>query len=212
MSHLGNKMNIFMSTFGAFLIDCVESVSDKIPKSVKAFTDRSKYMWTYKEVTDFYSDVYCFITDNYNILLVCINLILLIDFIYKSLCFVSARISLVNEKIVVDRESHNNSLGREKMEQEFILTKKKLSDIEEILVDGLYNDPDYLAYKEEKWTFSMLKEKAVHMGLPVVNWGSNKSLAFAIRTTEQLKKIIDIIEPTYPDGYETQEMIDEEDE
>ena len=90
--------------------------------------------------------------------------------------------------------------------------QKKLKDIEEIMISGSYNDPEYLAYDGEEWTFDLLKEKAIQMELPNVNWGSKATLGFVVRTVEQLKKIGDIVEPVYPDGYETQEMVEEKEE
>lgn len=84
--------------------------------------------------------------------------------------------------------------------------EKKIWDIEAIMIDGLYNDPQYLAYEGDKWTFSALQEKAWEMGIPAgLTWGSKATLSYVLRTVEQLTKIGDIVEPVYPDGYETEE-------
>jgi hypothetical protein len=90
--------------------------------------------------------------------------------------------------------------------------EKKLNDIEEIMVCGEYNDADYLSYDSEDWNMYLLNEKAIQMELPDVSWGSRGALAFAIRSAELLNKIVAIVQPVYPDGYETQEMVEEDSE
>ena len=72
------------------------------------------------------------------------------------------------------------------------------------------NDPDYMSYDGEEWTFERLNKKAIKMGLPDINWGSREVLSYVLRLFEQLLKIGKIVEPIYPDGYETQEMDDED--
>jgi len=85
--------------------------------------------------------------------------------------------------------------------------EKKNKDIEDIMIDGLYNDPQYLAYEGDEWTFAALQEKALEMGIPsrAVYWGSKPTLSYVLRVVEQLTKIGDIVKPVYPDGYETEE-------
>jgi hypothetical protein len=87
-----------------------------------------------------------------------------------------------------------------------VFLQNKLNDIEEIMTSGEYNDRDYLAYDGEEWTMNLLREKAIQLELPDVHWGSRVTLGYVIRIVEQLTKIGDIIEPVYPDGYETDEI------
>ena len=88
---------------------------------------------------------------------------------------------------------------------------QKMKNIEEIFVDGCYNDPEYLAYNGDGWTMDLLKDKAIQMGYPDVDRGSRVSLTYVIWVLEQLQRIEEIVKPTYPDGYETQEMDEEGD-
>ena len=100
-------------------------------------------------------------------------------------------------------------------EYESELKNKKLQDardnIEEIMIDGTYNDPDYLGYEGEEWNMKKLKEKAKSLNIPNFHFSSKKAYAYIIRVVEQLSKIENIIEPNYPDGYETKEMSDDND-
>lgn len=100
-------------------------------------------------------------------------------------------------------------------EYESELKNKKLQDvrnnIEEILIDGTYNDPEYLGYEGEEWNMKKLKEKAKSFNIPNFNFSSKKAYAYIIRAVEQLSKIENIIEPNYSDGYETEEMSDDDD-
>ena len=100
-------------------------------------------------------------------------------------------------------------------EYESELKNKKLQEdrnnIEEIMIDGTYNDPDYLGYEGKEWTMKKLKEKAKSLNIPNFYLSSKKTYAYIIRTVEQLSKIENIIEPSYPDGYETEEICDDDD-
>lgn len=87
-----------------------------------------------------------------------------------------------------------------------VILKNKMDNIANILTDGGYNDPAHLSYTGSKWTMNLLKEKAIHLGIPELYWGSRTSLAYVLRAIEQLKRIEKIVEPVYPDGYETEEM------
>ena len=78
------------------------------------------------------------------------------------------------------------------------------------MVDGIYNDPEYLGYEGDKWNMKKLKEKATSLNIPNFYFSSKKAYAYIIRTVEQLSKIENIIEPDYPDGYETEEMREED--
>ena len=99
-------------------------------------------------------------------------------------------------------------------EYESELKNKKSQDIrdniEEIMIDGTYNDPDYLGYEGEEWNMKKLKEKAKYLNIPNFHISSKKAYAYIIRAVEQLSKIENIIEPNYPDGYETEEMCDDD--
>lgn len=86
----------------------------------------------------------------------------------------------------------------------------KLEGIEKVIVDGCYNDPENLAYDGVEWTMNLLNERAIQMEIPRYHWNSRESLRYVIRVVEQLKKIESIVQPAYPDGYETQEMEYEE--
>jgi len=77
-------------------------------------------------------------------------------------------------------------------------------DIEEIMIDGLYNDPEYIGYEGEEWDMKKLKQKANSLNIPNFYFSSKKAYAYIIRTVEQLSKIENIIEPEYPDGYQTE--------
>ena len=90
--------------------------------------------------------------------------------------------------------------------------EQKNKDIEAIMIDGLYNDPKYLAYEGDEWTFTALAKKADEMKIPRLTWGGKATLSYILRTVEQLTKIGDIIEPVYPDGYETEEWPDSQEE
>ena len=89
---------------------------------------------------------------------------------------------------------------------EFNHLHRKQKEIDEILVDGVYNDCRYLAYDSELWTMKDLKKKAEEMDIPDIYWGNKDAISHVIRLTEQIKKISDIIEPVYPCGYETEPM------
>lgn len=109
------------------------------------------------------------------------------------------------KRLVKTTESLNN-LNKNANELEENISTSKLEKIEEIMVDGCYNDPEYLVYDGEEWTMSLLEEKAVQMEIPIYSWKDRKALQYVIRLVEQFKKIEDIVQPFYPDGYETQEM------
>lgn len=102
----------------------------------------------------------------------------------------------------------------ETSEYESELKNKKLQDlrdnIEEIMIDGTYNDPDYLGYEGEEWNMKKLKEKAKSLHIPNFHLKSEKAYAYIIRAVEQLSRIENIIEPNYPDGYDTEEMCDDD--
>jgi hypothetical protein len=84
-----------------------------------------------------------------------------------------------------------------------------IKNIESIMIDECYNDPDCLKYEEKEWTIKKLKKKAIQMGLPDIKWGSKVAVAFVMRIKDQLVRINEIVEPLYKDGYETQEMKEE---
>mgnify|MGYP000604226607 CR=1 FL=1 len=269
MSHFGNNLNIVMSTISAFLVSCVDTLTEKIPESAKDFDYKTNTTWAYASattfMTGFYADAYTFFVENHNVLLCIFHLVLFVDFFVRRSRLTSACMSLTKDKANVERERRLHTLARVVNEQKFeekerllecfqrnystqqkmhisieamiahgtdvvetgkklqedqknlsdsqlSVLQKKLKDIEEIMISGSYNDPDYLAYDGEEWTFDLLKEKAIQMELPNVNWGSKATLGFVVRTVEQLKKIGDIVEPVYPDGYETQEEEEEVEE
>lgn len=105
---------------------------------------------------------------------------------------------------------HSDEVFKLKSQWDEVLKNKKLQDlrdnIEEIMIDETYNDPDYLGYEGEEWNMKKLKEKAKSLNIPNFHFSSKKAYAYIIRTVEQLSKIENIIEPNYPDGYETEEM------
>ena len=90
--------------------------------------------------------------------------------------------------------------------QQSTLLQKKLKDIELIMIDGSYNDYNYLAYDGPEWTMKRLKKKAAEMKIPEINWANRTALGYVIRLVEQLSRISDIVEPVYPNGYETEDM------
>lgn len=92
--------------------------------------------------------------------------------------------------------------------QSFLL-QKKLDDIELIMIDGSYNDPEFLSYGGKEWTLEKLKKKAAEMSIPAINLVDRSTLSYVLRITEQLFLIKDIVQPVYPNGYETQEMEDD---
>lgn len=79
------------------------------------------------------------------------------------------------------------------MESDF---NQKLDDIESILAKCDYNGSE--------WTMELLNKKADELKLPKINWKSRSVLAYFIRTTDQLSKIGKIIEPMYPNDYDTE--------
>lgn len=84
----------------------------------------------------------------------------------------------------------------------------KLNKIRDIFVSEEYNDPEYLLYDE--WNITKLKDKARQLKITLLSTyrvNSRRSLAYAIRLTEQRNRIEEIVEPVYPDGYETEEMV-----
>lgn len=91
---------------------------------------------------------------------------------------------------------------------------KKLQEdrdnIEKIMTDITYNDPEYTLYEGKEWNMKKLKEKAKSLNIPDFYFSSKKAYSYIIRTVEQLSKIENIIEPKYQDGYETEEMSDED--
>jgi hypothetical protein len=107
----------------------------------------------------------------------------------------------VVEEVKKLQENHSNLV-----DSQVVIFMKKINDIEEIMIDGSYNDLEYLKYDGEEWTMDLLKEKAIQMEIPSVKWGSKAAIGFVLRTVEQLIKIGEIVEPLYPDGYETQDM------
>jgi hypothetical protein len=85
---------------------------------------------------------------------------------------------------------------------------EKVDKIREIFVAGEYNDPEYLIY--DKWNITKLKKKAKELKITLFSSyriNSRLSLAYTIRLTEQRNRIEEIVEPLYPDGYETEEMV-----
>ena len=102
----------------------------------------------------------------------------------------------------------NNLLNQHKQidKQQNIILQKKLKDIELIMIDASYNDADYLAYDGSQWTMERMKKKADDMKIPEIHWGNRTALGYVLRTVEQLSRIGDIVEPVYPDGYETEDM------
>lgn len=89
--------------------------------------------------------------------------------------------------------------------------QKDRDNIEEIMVDGAYNDNEYLGYEGDEWDMKKLKEKAKSLNIPNFYFSSKKAYSYIIRIVEQLSRIENIIEPNYPDGYETEEMCNEDD-
>lgn len=105
-----------------------------------------------------------------------------------------------------DLSNHRDLRNLDTVLNDIIAYKKKIKDVEDILIDGDYNDELYLAYDSDDWTMKKLKEKAISMGIPDMNWGSRSSIGNIIRMTEIVQKIDNIIKPTYPDGYDTDEL------
>ena len=85
---------------------------------------------------------------------------------------------------------------------------KLLKEIEKVMVDGSYNDPDYLIFSN--MTVNELQNKAKTLKIPDFAWGTKQALAHVLRLTDQLNNMIEIVQPIYPDGYETEDMSDSE--
>jgi hypothetical protein len=113
---------------------------------------------------------------------------------------------------VVENGKKLQKLQEELEEKQSVVFQQKLKDIEAIMINDCYNDSEYLKYDSEEWTMDLLKEKAIQMNIPEIQWGNKTVIGFVIRTVEQLVKIGDIVEPVYPSGYETQEMSDDDEE
>ncbi len=89
-------------------------------------------------------------------------------------------------------------------QSEYTILNKKLFQIENVMVSEEYNDPDYLIFSD--MTMSELKTESKLLNLPNCNWGCKQALAHCIRLTKQLNDLIEIVQPVYPDGYETESM------
>jgi hypothetical protein len=141
-------------------------------------------------------------------ILAIIYLSLVIERVYKEYT-----IYLANKK---NDASTNNLISRfhelddvrKVQTEEAVESLHKRGLIENIMISGSYNDPDYLSFEGDEWTMTALKNKAAEMKLPKIHWRSRQILAYVLRITEQLYKIGDIIEPVYPDGYTTEELSD----
>ena len=107
----------------------------------------------------------------------------------------------IDELVKTGEQLYKNNEEIETTYSNFL--NNKLNDIEKIMIDVCYNDHNYLAYDGEQWTMELLKKKAVDMKLPDIHWGGKVVLGYVIRITEQLFKIRDIVEPEYPNYYET---------
>jgi hypothetical protein len=89
--------------------------------------------------------------------------------------------------------------SRDSFEVKLIL---KISDIEDVLTDRLYNDPDNLAYEDYRWTLPLIEEKCIQMGIPVkYSTDRRKFFAYVIRMQEMLDKIEKIVEPFHTSDY-----------
>ena len=77
----------------------------------------------------------------------------------------------------------------------------KQEEIKHILEADEYNHNKILKYDDEEkcgWTLTKLKEMAKELGVPhlhMYNSDNKKALASAMRMTEQLEKIMEVIEP-----------------
>ena len=122
------------------------------------------------------------------------------------------KIKILSDLSTTWQQSHVGVLQRRIADME-----QKNKDIESIIIDWLYNEPKYLAYKGDEWTFTALASKADELGIPPLIWGSKETLSYILHTVEQLIKICDIIELVYPGGCEkecpsSQEKVGEESE
>ena len=117
--------------------------------------------------------------------------------------------ALSQTKKLVDVIEHFNECQAILLVNERNIFLTKLNQIEKILIDESYNDPKNLAYEGGKWNLQNLNTQANKLNIPNLSW-NQLSYAYVIRKVEQLSQIIDIIKPLYLDGYETQEM-DEDD-
>jgi hypothetical protein len=86
--------------------------------------------------------------------------------------------------------------------------KQKMDNIEEILVDECYKDAKKLSYTGDVWTMNLLKEKALQIGIPIIDWDNSRlsSIAYVIRVSEQIHRISDIVCPKYNEEQETYGM------
>lgn len=113
--------------------------------------------------------------------------------------------TLSQNKKLVDVIEHFNECQTILIVNERNIFLTKLNQIEKILIDESYNDPKNLAYEGGKWNLQNLNTQANKLNIPNLSW-NQLSYAYVIRKVEQLSQIIDIIKPLYLDGYETQEM------
>jgi hypothetical protein len=117
--------------------------------------------------------------------------------------------TLSQNKKLVDVIEHFNECQDILIVNERNIFLTKLNQIEKILIDESYNDPKNLAYEGGKWNLQNLNTQANKLNIPNLSWNI-LSYAYVIRKVEQLSQIIDIIKPLYLDGYETQEMDEDE--
>jgi hypothetical protein len=203
MSDFGNKLNIGMNNLSTLFNSCVCLVTENIPHSVKNFEYKTKEIFDYSTVSEYMREFYVTHEDFISLIHRFLYVVLFIELVWTRTAL-SAYI-LEEKKKLKKQQDIICSLYDSKDE----IISNKLDSIEEIMISGDYNDPDYLKY-DKNWTMDLLMEKATQMEIPDIKWGSKTALGFVIRTVEQLIKIGDIVKPVYPDGYETEEMVDED--
>jgi hypothetical protein len=90
------------------------------------------------------------------------------------------------------------------LKEETVILKKKLNDIESIMISENYNyTHTNHTLKYDGLPMEMLKEISNQLGLPKIQLCSTSTIAFILRTLEQLIMIRNIVEPVYLDFYET---------
>ena len=112
---------------------------------------------------------------------------------------------LIEQSTVLSENARKWQITQSALEtSENAIANKKLKDIENIMIDGAYNDPDYLLFSD--MTMAELKIEAKELDIPRCSWGSKQALAYSLRLTHKLNDLIAIVNPVYPDGYETEPM------
>ena len=208
--------------FGLVILLCFPFI---IIKGINGMNDwynivASNYPWCRDQVFTFFNEGVITVNDWYNIVVrilpwcrdqVSILLgVKIMNVDIYSFCYTYLFICILELCRLYLYSVQKKKLSKEKntLCAKIINQKEILKDIESILVDGAYNDTDtkYLKYEDPEWTMSKLKKEAIDLGVPyrLLRTINKHNLKYVLRIVDQNTKIADIIDPDYPDGYETE--------